>query len=117
MQLENSELSAVRFLTIRLAESITAFLTPWPDPLNNIPALYSLFFENAMSDRLPSVYLSINLSFVKLFYISLETVLPSIPHSSVTSIRLASAVQILAQAPYRGSYRVFGPVRNYGKTK
>lgn len=70
-----------------------------------------------MSDRLPLIYLSINLSFVKLFYISPETVLPSIPHSSVTSIRLASAVQILAQAPYRGSYRVFGPVRNYRKTK
>lgn len=112
MRLQNSELSAVQSLAIHL--HITVFAKPWPATLNNIPALYSLFIDNAMSDRLPSVYLPINLSFVKLFYTSLETVLPSKPHSSVTSIRLASAVQILAQALYRGSY---SQVKNYRKTK
>ena len=112
MRLQNSDLSAVQSLTIHL--HISVFVKPWPAPLNNIPAHYSLFFDSAMSNRLPTVYLPINLSFVKLFYTSLETVLPSIPHRSVTSIRLASAIQILAQALYRGSY---SQVKNYRKTK
>lgn len=63
-----SGVSAALSLTVRLSKSIIAFATPWSDPLNKGLLSISLFFGNAISNRLPSVYLYINLSFVKLFH-------------------------------------------------